>query len=171
MNFRSTFGIALSGGCWPFGPGRNLARALSAWRPRRRYGSVLAMMMQCNQYLGFRFPVPVMEHAVWLYHCFSLNFRDVETVLAACGIVVSSETIRDCGLRLGRAFANALRRRRPRQGDKWQLDEVFIRICDELHDLWRAVDQDGNVLDIRVQSRRDIRAAFARVATPVGLGR
>ncbi len=90
---------------------------------------------------------------------FSLSLRDVETILAARGIVVSYETIRDWGLRFGRAFANALRRRRPRPGDKWHLDEVFIRIRGELHYLWRAVDHDGHVLDILVQSRRDAEAA------------
>ncbi len=87
--------------------------------------------------------------------CFSLSLRDVETVLAACGTVVSYQTIRDWGLRFGRAFVNA--QRHPRPGDKWHLDKVFIR--GTLHDLWRAVDQDGNVRDIRVQSRRDTKAA------------
>ena len=113
------------------------------------------MIRQCNPYRGFRFPAQVIEHAVWLYHCFSLSLRDVETILAARGIVVSYETIRDWSLRFGRTFANALRRRRPRPGDKWYLDEVFIRIRGEPHYLWRAVDQDGHVLDILVQSRRD----------------
>ena len=75
---------------------------------------------------GFRFPAEVIEHAVWFYHCFSLSLRDVETILAARGVVVSDETIRDGGLRFGRLFANALKRRRPRPGDKWHLDEVLI---------------------------------------------
>jgi putative transposase len=116
------------------------------------------MIRQCNPYRGFRFPAQVIEHAVWLYHCFSLSLRDVETILAARGIVVSYETIRDWSLRFGRTFANALRRRRPRPGDKWYLDEVFIRVRGEPHYLWRAVDQ-GHVLDILVQSRRDAEAA------------
>ena len=110
-------------------------------------------------YRGFRFPAEVIEHAVWLYHCFSLSLRDVETILAARGVVVSYESIRDWGLRLGRLFANMLKRRRPRPGDKWHLDEVFIRIRGKLHYLWRAVDQDGHVLDILVQSRRNTKAA------------
>ena len=76
---------------------------------------------------------------MWLYHCFSLSLRDVETILAARGIVVSYESIRDWSLRFGRMFANALKRRRPRPGDRWHLDEVFIRIRGELHYLWRAV--------------------------------
>ena len=112
-----------------------------------------------NPYRGFRFPAEVIEHAVWLYHGFSLSLRDVETILAARGIVVSYESIRDWGLRFGRLFANALKRRRPRPGDKWHLDEVFIRIRGKLHYLWRAVDQDGHVLDILVQSRRNTKAA------------
>ena len=92
---------------------------------------------------------------MWLYHCFSLSLRDVETILAARGIVVSYESIREWGLRFGRLFANALKRRRPRPGDKWHLDEVFVRIRGKLHYLWRAVDQHGHVLDILVQSRRN----------------
>src|SRR4051794_29099436 len=112
-----------------------------------------------NPYRGFRFPAEIIEHAVWLYHCFSLSLRDVETILAARGVVVSYESIREWGLRFGRLFANTLKRRRPRPGDKWFMDEVFIRIRGKLHYLWRAVDQDGNVLDILVQSRRSAKAA------------
>ena len=84
--------------------------------------------MPSNPYRGFRFPAAVIEHAVWLYHCFSLSLRDVEIILAARGIVVSDESIRELGLRFGREFANTLERCRPRPGDKWHLDEVFIRI-------------------------------------------
>ncbi len=110
-----------------------------------------------NPYRGFRYPAEVIQHAVWLYHCFSLSLRDVETILAARGIVVSYESIREWGLRFGRRFANELKRRRPRPGDKWHLDEVFIRIGGKQHYLWRAVDQHGHVLDILVQSRRNTR--------------
>ena len=117
------------------------------------------MMAASNPYRGFRYPAEVIEHAVWLYHCFSLSLRDVETILAARGIMVSYETIREWGLRFGRQFANEPKRRRPRPGDKWHLDEVFIRIGGKQHHLWRAVDQDGHVLDILVQSRRNTRAA------------
>ena len=112
-----------------------------------------------NPYRGFRFPTEVIQHAVWLYHCFSLSLRDVETILAARGVVVSYESIREWGLRFGRLFANALKRRRPKPGDKWHLDEVFLRVRGKVHYLWRAVDQHGNVLDILVQSRRNARAA------------
>src|SRR5437879_10957208 len=117
------------------------------------------MMISPNPYRGFRFPPAVIEHAVWLYHCFSLSLRDVELILAARGIVVSYESIREWGLRFGRIFANALKHRRPRPGDKWYMDEVFIRIRGKQHYLWRAVDQSGNVLDILVQSRRNAAAA------------
>ena len=112
-----------------------------------------------DRYRGFRYPAEVIQHAVWLHHCFSLSLRDVELILAACGVVVSDESIREWGLRFGRMFANTLKRRRPRPDDKWHLDEVFIRIRGKLHTLWRAVDQDGHVLDILVQSRRSAKAA------------
>src|SRR4051794_25772498 len=112
-----------------------------------------------NPYRGFRFPAEIIEHAVWLYHCFSLSLRDVETILAARGVVVSYESIREWSLRFGRLFANALKRRRPRPGDKWFINEVFLRIGGKLHYLWRAVDQDGHVLGILVQSRRNAKAA------------
>src|SRR5215467_1642195 len=116
------------------------------------------MTISSNPYRGFRFPREVIEHAVWLYHCFSLSLRDVELILAARGIVVSYESIRERGQRFGRIFANALKRRRPQPGDKRYMDEVFIRIGKQ-HYLWRAVDQDGNVLDILVQSWRNAAAA------------
>ena len=106
-----------------------------------------------------RFPAELISHAVWLYHVFSLSFRDVELILAERGVIVSYESIRRWCLKFGASFASRLRRRRPRPGDKWHLDEVFIRIQGELHYLWRAVDQHGVVLDILVQSRRNARAA------------
>jgi putative transposase len=112
-----------------------------------------------NPYRGFRFPAEIIEHAVWLYYCFSLSLRDVETILAAHGVVVSYESIREWGLRFGRLFANTLKRRRPKPGDKWHLGEVFLCIQGKTHYLWRAVDQHGHVLDILVQSRRNARAA------------
>ncbi|MCB8883762.1 IS6 family transposase [Acidisoma cellulosilytica] len=108
---------------------------------------------------GFRFPREIIAHAVWLYHCFSLSLRDVELILAARGVTVSYESIRDWGIRFGRQYAAALKRRRPRPGDKWHLDEVFIRIRGKIHYLWRAVDQNGVVLDILVQKHRDTNAA------------
>jgi putative transposase len=83
----------------------------------------------------------------------------VEEMLAACGIVVSHETVRQWAMKVGQAFANAIRRRLPRVGDKWHLDEVVIEIGGKAHWLWRAVDQHGIVLDVLVQSRRDAKAA------------
>ena len=112
-----------------------------------------------NSYRGYRFPAEIINQAVWLYHCFSLSLREVELILAARGIVVSYETIREWSLRFGRTFAKTLRRRRPQPGDKWFLDEVFVRIRGKLHYLWRAVDQHGNVLDVLVQGRRNKKAA------------
>src|SRR5690349_2590892 len=110
-------------------------------------------------YAGHRFPPEVISHAVWLYFRFPLALRMVEELLAARGITVSHETVRQWGLKFGQAFANEIRRRLPRPGDKWHLDEVEIRIAGEKHWLWRAVDQEGIVLDVLVQSRRDKRAA------------
>ncbi len=106
-----------------------------------------------------RFPAEIIAHANWLYHVFSLSLRDVELILAERGVIVSHESIRRWCLKFGQAFADKLRRRRPRPGDKWHLDEVFIRIRGKVHYLWRAVDQEGEVLDILVQSRRNAKAA------------
>ena len=97
-----------------------------------------------------RFPAELISHAVWLYHVFSLSFRDVELLLAERGIIVSYESVRQWCLKFGASFADKMRRRQPRPGDKWYLDEVFMRITGELHFLWRTVDQDGVVLDILV---------------------
>src|SRR6266851_8828045 len=112
-----------------------------------------------NPHYRHRFPAELIRHAVWLYHVFSLSFRDVELLLAERGVLVSYESIRRWCLKFGASFANNLRRRRPKPGDKWHLDEVFIRIQGVRHYLWRAVDQNGVVLDILVQSRRDAGAA------------
>src|SRR6202051_4358119 len=106
-----------------------------------------------------RFPAEIISHAVWLYHVFSLSLRDVELLLAERGVVVSYETVRRWCKKFGQSFAECIRRRRPRPGDKWHIDEVFIRIQGAQHYLWRAVDQDGVVLDILVQPRRDGQAA------------
>src|SRR2546428_10695222 len=110
-------------------------------------------------YKGFRFPPEIISHAVWLYFRFSLSFRDVEEILAQRGVVVTYETVRQWCLTFGQSYANELRRRRPRCGDKWHMDEMVLTIRGKKHYLWRAVDQDGNVLDILVQSRRNKKAA------------
>jgi putative transposase len=96
---------------------------------------------------------------VWLYHRFPLSFREVEELMLTRGVVVSYETIRQWCAKFGQVYANRLRRRQARPGDKWHLAEVFIRINGTIHYLWRAVDQHGNVLDILVQPRRNAVAA------------
>ncbi|WP_455711425.1 IS6 family transposase [Streptomyces hirsutus] len=110
-------------------------------------------------YKGHRYPVEVISHCVWLCFRFPLSFREVEEVMPGRGVIVSHETIRRWGVKFGQCYANALRRRQPRPGDKWYLDEVFIKISGEQKYLWRAVDQDGSVLDVLVQNRRDTAAA------------
>ena len=110
-------------------------------------------------YKGHRYPVEIINHCVWLYFRFPLSFREVEELMLARGVVVSYETIRRWCAKFGQAYANQLRSRRPRPGDKWHLDEVFVRINGRLRYLWRAVDQHGNVLDVLVQSRRNAVAA------------
>ena len=110
-------------------------------------------------YKGHRYPVEILNHCVWLYFRFPLSFREVEELMLARGVVVSYETIRRWCDKFGQTYANGLRRRRARPGDKWHLDEVFVKINGIIHYLWRAVDQDGNVLDVLVQSRRNATAA------------
>ena len=110
-------------------------------------------------YKGHRYPVEIINHCVWLYFRFPLSFREVEELMLARGVAVSHETIRRWCAKFGQAYANGLRRRRPRPGDKWHLDEVFVKINGRLRYLWRAVDQHGNVLDVLVQSRRNAAAA------------
>ncbi|MBB3571479.1 IS6 family transposase [Rhizobium sp. BK491] len=111
-------------------------------------------------YRRHRFPAEVIAHAVWLYFRFPLSLRMVEDMLAARGVIVSHQTVRLWAEKFGRQFANDIRRRSAgRLGDKWYLDEVVITIGGKKHWLWRAVDQDGFVLDVLVQSRRDTRAA------------
>ena len=112
-----------------------------------------------SPYAGYRFPPEIISHAVWLYFHFPLSLRMVDEILAARGITVSHETVRQWARKFGRSFANQIRRRLPGVGDKWHLDEVCLMIGSKKHWLWRAVDQDGVVLDVLVQSRRDKRAA------------
>jgi len=111
------------------------------------------------RYAGYRFPVEIIGHAVWLYFRFPLGLRMVEELLAARGITVSHETVRQWARKFGHRFANRIRRRLPRAGDKWHLDEVVLKIAGVKHWLWRAVDQTGIVLDVLVQRRRDKQAA------------
>lgn len=110
-------------------------------------------------YARHRFPAEVISLAIWLYYRFPLSLRMVEEMLAARGILVSHETVRRWAEKFGREFANRIRRRTPRPGDSWHHHEVVISIAGQKHWLWRAVDQDGFVLDVLVQSRRDRKAA------------
>ena len=101
----------------------------------------------------------IINHCVWLYFRFPLSFREVEEMMLARGVAVSHETIRRWCAKFGQAYANELRRRRPRPGAKWHLDEVFIKIRGVQRYLWRAVDEHGVVLDVLVTSRRNAAAA------------
>ena len=103
-------------------------------------------------YAGHRYPAEIISYAVWLYFRFPLSLRMVEEMLAARGISVTHETIRQWGLKFGREFANRIRRRAPRRGDKWHLDEVVVSLAGKNHWLWRSVDQDGFVLDVLVRA-------------------
>jgi len=117
------------------------------------------MMNARSRYYGHRFPPEIISYAVWVYHRFCMSFRDVEDLLAERGIIVSYETIRHWCRKFGSAYVRKLKRRQGRLGDIWHLDEVFVRINGQQRYLWRAVDQDGDVIDILVQPRRDQRAA------------
>jgi putative transposase len=110
-------------------------------------------------YRGYRYPVEVISHAVWLYFRFNLSLRDVEELLAERGVSVTYETIRAWCAKFGPSYATTLRRRRPHPSDKWHLDEVQLKIKGKRYWLWRAVDKCGVVLDILVQQRRDQVAA------------
>ncbi len=115
--------------------------------------------MNRGTYRGYRFPPEVISHGVWLYHRFCLSLRDVEEMLAKRGILVTYETIRHWCRTFGPEYAHKLKRRQGRLGDIWHLDEVFVKINGERHYLWRAVDQDGDVIEILVQKKRNARAA------------
>jgi putative transposase len=112
-----------------------------------------------HPYKHHHFPAEIISHGVWLYFRFCLSYRDVEELLFARGITVTYEAIGKWCRKFGPSYANELRHRRPRPGDKWHLDEVFLTLNDAPHYVWRAVDQDGHVLDILVQHRRDKKAA------------
>jgi putative transposase len=116
--------------------------------------------MSGNPYRGHRFPRELISYAVWFYYRFPVSFRDTEEAMASRGVLVSYETIRQWCEKFGHLYVAALRKRRARPGDKWHLDEVFLKINGERHYLWRAVDQNGVVIDILVQPKRDRFAAI-----------
>ena len=111
-------------------------------------------------YARHRFPPQIIQHAVWLYFRFALSYRDVEDLLAERGVDVSYETVRRWALKFGRLYASRIRRRRMVHSSRWHLDEVFVRIGGRIHYLWRAVDDEGEVLEMLVQSKRDRKAAL-----------
>jgi putative transposase len=119
----------------------------------------LVVVAIAARYKGYRYPIEVIGQAVFVYHRFALSLRDVEELMLARAVVVTDETIRSWCVKFGPDYAARWRWRRTRSGDKWHLDEVFVKINGTTHYLWRAVDQHGNVLDILVQSRRNAVAA------------
>ncbi len=116
--------------------------------------------MSSSSYRRHRFPAAVIQQAVWLYFRFPLSLRDVEDMLSQRGIDVSYETVRRWSFKFGLAYARKLRRSHPRADTRWHLDEVFVSINGKNIYLWRAVDCEGEVLDVLVQSRRNKRAAL-----------
>ena len=116
--------------------------------------------MRPISYKRHRFPPEVIRHAVWLYFRFTLSLRDVEELMAQRGVEVSYETIRCFTLKFGRQFAYNLRRSRPRPTGRWHLDEMVVKIGGKRMFLWRAVDDEGEVLDMLVQQRRNKGAAL-----------
>tara|TARA_R110000868_G_scaffold20821_1_gene87542 strand:- start:3499 stop:3882 length:384 start_codon:yes stop_codon:yes gene_type:complete len=116
-------------------------------------------MKNTNIYAGYCNPSLIISHAVWLYHRFTLSFRDIEELLAARGISVSFETVRNWCDKFGQRYCIQISKSRRQLGDTWYLDEVFIKLNGVLHYLWRTVDQDGDEIDILVQKSKDNKAA------------
>lgn len=112
-----------------------------------------------TSYKRHRFPSEIISYCVWLYYTFPLSFRDIEKMMLYRSICVTYEAIRKWCLKFAQAYANQLRRRRPKPADKWHLDEVEVKINGKKYYLWRAVDKQGQVLDILMQTRRNQRAA------------
>ena len=130
------------------------------------------MLETASLYRGHRFPREVIAHAVRLYLRFALSFRDVEELLAERGGRVSYETVRRWVAKFGAYYADELRRRAPRAGRTWHLDEMATRLGGRVHWLWRAVDEHGRTLDVLLQERRDTAAAvrFFRRVSDVAAG-
>ncbi|MEL6407829.1 MAG: IS6 family transposase, partial [Chloroflexota bacterium] len=117
------------------------------------------MKIPHDLFRNYRFPSEIIQYAVWLYFVFPLSFRDVELLLYERDIIVSHETIRSWCYKFGPHFAQQIRRKRRTATDKWHLDEVFVKINGRRYYLWRAVDNEGMVLDILMQTRRNAKAA------------
>ncbi|MBZ9752868.1 IS6 family transposase [Deinococcus sp. HMF7604] len=121
---------------------------------------------------GYRFPLEVIGYAVWLYHRFTLSYRDVEELLLERGIAVTRESIRTWCIKFSDLFAQGLRHREPRWGSRWHLDEMHIDVGGVTHWLWRAVDEHGVILDVFLQRHRDTAAArsfFTRLLGEQGI--
>ena len=116
--------------------------------------------MQPFSYARHQFPAEIIQHAVWLYLRFTLSFRDVEDLLAERGIQVSYESVRRWVAKFGPLFARQLRHRRPRPSSRWHLDEMAVQIGGNRFWLWRAVDSEGEVLEVLIQPKRDRHAAL-----------
>ena len=112
-----------------------------------------------NPYKGYRFPAEIISHCVWLYYTFPLSYRDIEKMMLYRGIEVTYESIREWCQKFGQQYANQLRRKRAYIADKWHLDEMVVTLKKQQYYLWRAVDSEGNVLDVLLQRHRDTQAA------------
>ncbi len=112
-----------------------------------------------NIYKRYRFPPEIIQYAVWLYYRFNLSHRDIEDLLSERSIIVSYEAIRIWCRKFGAQYARRLKRNHQEYGDTFFIDEVFVKIQGKQHYLWRAVDQDGEVVDVFLQPRRDAKAA------------
>lgn len=135
------------------------------------YVSLMSIAIDLPPLKGFRYPRDIIAFAVWAYHRLALSTADVEDLLAVRGVIVSREAIRLWVNRFGSHFADCIRRERPRPNDKWHMDEVVITIRGKKHWLWRAIDADGDVLDILVQTHRNAKAAkrfFQRLVSQFG---
>jgi putative transposase len=110
-------------------------------------------------YSRHHFPGEIISYCVWLYYTFPLSYRDIEKMMLYRGIDVTYETLREWCQKFGQQYANQLQRKRPYIADKWHLDEVVVTIKKQQYDLWRAVDSQGNILDVLLQRQRDTKAA------------
>ena len=128
-------------------------RLFFAWCADQHLAPLALQRAQIKRYVRCMQEIlEIISHFVWLYYCFPLSFREVQEMMLQRGVVVSHETIRQWCAKFGQTYANELRRRRARPGDKWHLDEMFIKINGKTHYLWQAVDQHGAVLNSRNES-------------------
>ena len=144
-------------------PSRSEKRADGIVTPRRTCGPSdhpVASGMEKISYVGYRFPPEIIHQAIWLYLRFTLSLRDVEDLLAERGVAVSYETVRRWVNHFGPMIAADLRKRRLKPHTTWHLDEVYLKIDGRMIYLWQAVDAEGEVLDVLIQSKRNRHAAL-----------